>query len=129
MFPSICEFNSQYNALVFDAKYLELYVVRNADEDSDIEKVVNKLTMSPRTLRRKLTKEGSRFQQLKDNARRDRAINLLEQRNLSISEIGLKIGFTEAATFSRPLSSGRGFHLVLIDRIINKLHIQFISLQ
>jgi AraC-like DNA-binding protein len=144
MFPSICEFNSQYNALVFDVKYLELSVVRNTDEltsylqeiplqwfkkpsfygsctaqvmgylekdldkDSDIEKVASKLNMTSRTLRRKLTKEGSRFQQLKDNVRRDRAINLLEQRTLSISEIGLKVGFTEAATFSRAFKQWTG---------------------
>lgn len=140
MFPAHCEFNSQYNALVFDAKYLDLPVVQNANElasylkqiplpwfkkqsfygtwtaqvmtllekEMGIEEVADKLNMTSRTLRRKLTKEGSSFQQLKDNARRDQAINLFEQRNLTIAEIGLKVGFTEAATFSRAFKQWTG---------------------
>jgi AraC-like DNA-binding protein len=57
--------------------------------------------MTARTLRRKLVAEGSRFQQLKDNMRRDRAINLIEQSNLTIAEVGMASGFTELASFSR----------------------------
>tara|TARA_R110002167_G_scaffold189083_2_gene391226 strand:- start:241 stop:1260 length:1020 start_codon:yes stop_codon:yes gene_type:complete len=140
MFPAYCEFNSQYNALVFDTKYLDLPVIRNTNElasylqqiplpwfkkqsfygawtaqvmallekDISIEEAADKLNMTSRTLRRKLTKEGSSFQQLKDNARRDQAINLFEQRKLTIAEIGLKIGFTEAATFSRAFKQWTG---------------------
>lgn len=162
MFPGPCEFDSPYNALVFDAQYLDLPVIQNASElasysqqiplqwfkkqsfygtwtaqvmgllekrqniegeaeiwaesetereierETDIETVANQLTMTSRTLRRKLSREGSGFQQLKDNARRDQAINLFAQRNLTIAEIGLKIGFTEAATFSRAFKQWTG---------------------
>lgn len=142
MFPSPCEFDSQCNALVFDAKYLALPVVQNAPElarylqqiplpwfkkqsffgtwtvqvmgllekekDSDIEYVAKHLNVTSRTLRRKLTREGSSFQQLKDQARRDLAINLIAQHELTISEIGLKVGFTEAATFSRAFKQWTG---------------------
>ncbi|GAA3975568.1 AraC family transcriptional regulator [Allohahella marinimesophila] len=78
------------------------------EEDSDIERVAERLNVTSRTLRRKLTSEGSRFQQLKDNARRDVAINLLQQRNLTIAEIGFKVGFTETATFSRAFKQWTG---------------------
>ncbi len=144
MFPAQCEFNSPYNALVFDTKYLGLPVTQNTKElasylqqiplqwfkkqsyygfwtaqvtgllekhkanEIDIEKVANTLNMTSRTLRRKLTKEGSSFQQLKDNARRDQAINLFEQHNLTIAEIGLRVGFNEAATFSRAFKQWTG---------------------
>lgn len=140
MFPSPCEFDSQYNALLFDVRELDLPVVRSADEltsylqqiplqwfrkqsfygvwtadvmalleeETDIERVADMLNVTSRTLRRKLTSEGSRFQQLKDNARRDQAINLFEQRNLTIAEIGFKVGFTEAATFSRAFKQWTG---------------------
>lgn len=78
------------------------------ETESDIERVADRLNVTSRTLRRKLTSEGSRFQQLKDNARRDMAINLFEQRHLTIAEIGFKVGFTEAATFSRAFKQWTG---------------------
>ena len=142
MFPSPCEFDSEYNALVFDAQYLALPVVQSASElasylqqiplpwfkkqsffgtwtaqvmgllekekDSAIEDVAKHLHLTSRTLRRKLTREGSSFQQLKDQARRDLAINLIAQRDLTMAEIGLKVGFTEAATFSRAFKQWTG---------------------
>ncbi|MAM88601.1 MAG: AraC family transcriptional regulator [unclassified Hahellaceae] len=83
-------------------------VMRLLGEESDIEQVADRLSVTSRTLRRKLTGEGSRFQQLKDNARRDMAINLFEQRQLTIADIGFKVGFTEAATFSRAFKQWTG---------------------
>jgi AraC-like DNA-binding protein len=74
----------------------------------DLESLSAKLNMTPRTLRRKLTEEGSGFQQLKDNVRRDKAIHLFEQAHLTIAEIGLLVGFTEPATFSRTFKRWTG---------------------
>jgi len=138
MYACPCVYESQDNTLVFDAKYLNLPLTRNANEleqylseiplhwfkkqsyydtfsaqvmrileesnlekDSNVENIAAQLNMSSRTLRRKLTAEGSRFQQLKDNARRDQAINFFENSSLTIAEIGRRVGFTEPATFTR----------------------------
>ncbi len=140
MFPCHCEFDTQHNALVFDASYLDLSVVQTAkdlasyleevplqwfkkqsyygdwtaqviallENETSIDDVAEQLNMTSRTLRRKLTEEGNSFQQLKDNLRRDQAINLFQQRNLTIAEIALKLGFTEAATFSRAFKQWTG---------------------
>jgi AraC-like DNA-binding protein len=78
------------------------------DKGSNLENVATKLNMTSRTLRRKLIVEGSRFQQLKDNTRRDKAISLFEQADLTIAEIGLAVGFTELATFSRAFKHWTG---------------------
>ena len=78
------------------------------EKESNLENVAAKLNMTSRTLRRKLTAEGSRFQQLKDNSRRDKAIELFEQANLTIAQIGLVVGFTELATFSRAFKHWTG---------------------
>jgi AraC-like DNA-binding protein len=75
---------------------------------SNLDNVAAKLNMTSRTLRRKLIVEGSRFQQLKDNTRRDRAIYLFEQADLTIAQIGLALGFTELATFSRAFKHWTG---------------------
>jgi AraC-like DNA-binding protein len=145
MFPCRCEFESQYNALVFDVKYLKLPVVQNklalskyiqqmplqwfkkqayydtysakvmrilesatSEQSTQLSKVASRMNMTHRTLRRKLVAEGVKFQQLKDNMRRDRAINLFEQGNLSISQVGLALGFSEVATFSRAFKQWTG---------------------
>ena len=145
MYACPCIYQSDRNALQFDAKYLNLAVVQNPDDlveylnqiplqwfkkqsyydtcsaqvlrllesaslekESNLENVAAKLNMTSRTLRRKLIAEGSRFQQLKDNVRRDKAIGLFEKPNLSIAQIGLAVGFTELATFSRAFKHWTG---------------------
>ena len=78
------------------------------DKTTNIDNVAAKLNLTSRTLRRKLIVEGSRFQQLKDNTRRDKAIHLFEQVDLTIAQIGLAVGFTELATFSRAFKHWTG---------------------
>jgi AraC-like DNA-binding protein len=78
------------------------------DKSANLENVAAKLNMTSRTLRRKLIIEGSRFQQLKDNTRRDKAISLFEQADLTLAQIGLAVGFTELATFSRAFKHWTG---------------------
>jgi AraC-like DNA-binding protein len=90
------------------AKVMRILEDSVLEKGSNIENVAAKLNMTSRTLRRKLTSEGSRFQQLKDNAKRDQAINLFEQGDLTIAQIGLAVGFTEPATFSRAFKHWTG---------------------
>ncbi len=73
-----------------------------------LEDIAEQLHMTSRTLRRKLTAEGSRFQQMKDNLRRDQAIYWLSQEGISINEAGLRVGYTETASFIRAFKSWTG---------------------
>lgn len=73
-----------------------------------LEDIAEQLHMTSRTLRRKLTGEGSKFQQLKDDLRRDQAIYWLSQAGLSITEVGQKVGYTETASFIRAFKSWTG---------------------
>ncbi|NIB43025.1 AraC family transcriptional regulator [Pseudomaricurvus alkylphenolicus] len=73
-----------------------------------LEDVAEQLHMTSRTLRRKLTAEGSRFQQMKDDLRRDQAIYWLSQDNVSINEAGERVGYTETASFIRAFKSWTG---------------------
>jgi AraC-like DNA-binding protein len=77
-------------------------------EKSNLETVAAELNMTSRTLRRRLIAEGSRFQQLKDNVKRDKAISLFEQPNLTLADISVALGFTELATFSRAFKHWTG---------------------
>jgi AraC-like DNA-binding protein len=90
------------------SQVLRLLEDATLEKKSNLETVAAQLNMTSRTLRRKLMAEGSRFQQLKDNVKRDKAIILFEQPNLTLAEIGLSVGFTELATFSRAFKHWTG---------------------
>lgn len=77
-------------------------------EETSLELIATQMHMTSRTLRRKLTAEGNSFQQLKDNTRRDRAINFLADIRISIAEVGRRIGFTETPAFTRAFKQWTG---------------------
>ena len=66
------------------------------------------LALSPATLRRKLHKEGTNFQALKDQWRRRRAITLLKSTELPLQHIAEQLGFTEASAFHRAFKKWTG---------------------
>lgn len=59
------------------------------------------MTMTPRTLMRRLDADGSSFQTIKDDLRRDIAIRDLQAGRKSIEAIAQDIGFSSAANFHR----------------------------
>lgn len=70
-----------------------------------IEEVAAQLHSTTRTLMRKLKKEGTSFQQIKERIRRDRAIYFLTNRSCSVAAIAEKVGFSDAAAFARAFKS------------------------
>lgn len=97
----------EYHAVYTQRVVLILEQATNLAEVS-MEQVAAKLHVTSRTLRRKLVSEGASFQQIKDNIRRDLAINLLSNRKTSVSQIGRKMGFSEPAAFSRAFKQWTG---------------------
>lgn len=77
-------------------------------EAINIEGVAQKLNMSSRTLHRKLQKEGHSFQQLKDNARKEAAINYLGRSELTVNAIALLMGFQDTSAFYRAFKKWTG---------------------
>lgn len=65
------------------------------------ERITESLNMSAPTLRRRLKKEGTTFQQLKDECRRDAAVAYLSNSELSINAIAALMGFTDPSAFHR----------------------------
>lgn len=57
--------------------------------------------VSARTLIRRLGKSGSSFQTLRDRARQDLALRLLRKPNLTVEDVAVALGFSDAANFSR----------------------------
>jgi AraC-like DNA-binding protein len=66
------------------------------------------LKMSPRTLKRRLADLGTTYSELRDDQRRQRALLLLDDRSLSISEIAARLGYTELPNFTRAFKKWTG---------------------
>ncbi len=66
------------------------------------------LELSAATLRRRLDDEGSRWGQLKDEVRRDLALQLLAEGELSVGDVAARLGFNDASTFYRAFRKWTG---------------------
>ncbi len=74
---------------------------RNLAGMLDLSAAAEALSVSPQTLRRKLAAEGTTYRELKDEIRRDLAIEFLADRRKSMDDIALKLGFAEHSSFHR----------------------------
>jgi AraC-like DNA-binding protein len=72
------------------------------------ETISGALNMSAPTLRRRLKKEGTTFQHLKDQARCEAAKLCLDSAELSINEVALQMGFTDPSAFHRSFKKWTG---------------------
>jgi AraC-like DNA-binding protein len=64
-------------------------------------KIASLLGMSERTLQRRLAAEGTSFQRLLDDTRRELAQHYLGQRNVSLADTAYLLGFRDQSTFFR----------------------------
>ncbi|MEH6580998.1 MAG: AraC family transcriptional regulator ligand-binding domain-containing protein [Halioglobus sp.] len=78
------------------------------EEMPSFEELTGLLNMSARTLRRRLDKEGTSYQRIKDNARRDVAISLLSRDRLTVSEVAEQVGFSDPSAFHRSFKKWTG---------------------
>lgn len=72
------------------------------------EQLTGLLNMSARTLRRRLEKEGTSYQRIKDNARRDVAISMLSRDRRTVSEVAEQVGFSDPSAFHRSFKKWTG---------------------
>lgn len=79
-----------------------------AEEPPSLEDIGRQLAMTPQTLRRRLHDEGRSFRGLKEDLRRDAAIEYLARPNLTLPEIAARLGFSEASTFHRAFKHWTG---------------------
>jgi AraC-like DNA-binding protein len=81
---------------------------RLGEELPSLEEVGDALAVTPQTLRRRLREEGRGFQQIKDELRRDAAIEFLTNTRLPLLDIANEVGFSEASTFHRAFKNWTG---------------------
>ena len=78
------------------------------EEMPSFEELTALLNMSARTLRRRLEKEGTSYQRIKDNARRDVAISMLSRDGMTVSEVAEQVGFSDPSAFHRSFKKWTG---------------------
>jgi AraC-like DNA-binding protein len=74
---------------------------RSGDGFRSLDEVARKLHVSTRTLKRRLAEQGSSFSEVLDEVRRQRALLLLEDRRIALEEVAARLGYSDAANFTR----------------------------
>ena len=77
-------------------------------EMPEFESLAAVMNMTPATLRRRLHEEGTFYQAIKDQLRRDLAIGYLSHSKRSAMDIGLELGFSERSAFQRAFKKWTG---------------------
>lgn len=73
-----------------------------------LDQVANELNLSQPTLHRRLKQEGLSFQMIKDDLKKDLAIELLTKQNTPIYEIAERVGFSDARSLTRAFKKWTG---------------------
>lgn len=84
------------------------YLEKHLDRPKTIGDVAKALHFSVRTLSRRLDAEGVTFQAIKDELRRDVAIQRLTKTDIPIAVIGAEVGFDDPTTFHRAFKKWTG---------------------
>ena len=75
----------------------------------DFDSLAKHFNLGAQTLRRKLNAEGTSYPQIKDDIRKDLAIERLLSNSSSIADIARSLGFSESRSFTRAFKKWTGF--------------------
>ncbi len=97
--PPVAEISNQVRAAL----------ARNlASDRGRLPTIAQDLSLSPRTLQRKLSEAGTSFQQLLDQTRKELAQGYLQQRHLSLTDIAFLLGYQEQSAFNHAFKEWTG---------------------
>lgn len=83
-------------------------LISSVTDINDAETAAQQLHVSTRSMYRQLHEEGTSFQSLKDEVRRDRAIRLLCSTDKLVKQIALSVGFSSEKSFARAFKQWTG---------------------
>jgi AraC-like DNA-binding protein len=83
-------------------------LINQGNRNPQLEVAAEQIGLTSQTLRRRLRKEGTSFQKIKEDTRRDMAIYLINSGNFSVEKIAYKLGYSEASTFIRAFKKWTG---------------------
>lgn len=68
---------------------------------ASLDEIARALSLSPRSLRRKLDQEGTSFRTLVEDERRQIALQFLRSSEMKLDELAIHLGYTDTASFTR----------------------------
>lgn len=83
-------------------------IIDDIGSDHKIEDISQRLTVTERTLRRRLTEEGTSFRELYTDIRMALAHELLETAGLNVETVAWRVGYAEPASFARAFAKKFG---------------------
>lgn len=83
-------------------------VLESISTEQKIDDIAAKLSVTDRTLRRRLSEEGTNFRQVYTDARLTLAHELLQTARLSVEAVSWRVGYSEPASFVRAFSKRFG---------------------
>jgi len=92
----------------FTTQVMNLIGSDTVEKFPSIEQMAARFYMSSRNLRRRLKGEGTCYQAIKDKLRYEKAISLLRDDDLTISQIARAVGYNEPAAFTRAFKGWNG---------------------
>jgi AraC-like DNA-binding protein len=73
-----------------------------------LEEIAARLSMTPRTLHRRLREEGTSFRAVRDGLRREVALDRLRKTDRSVADIASELGYSEPSAFFRAFQGWTG---------------------
>lgn len=95
------ETNSRDFVPSMQARLRALLILNVGDEDFTSIAAAERLNLHPRTMQRRLKAEGTTFEKIRDEVRRDIAMLYLRQHDLAVSRVAEHLGFAETSVLSR----------------------------
>ena len=83
-------------------------LLQTAGYPPSMEDVADELNLDPRTLRRRLSNEGTSFRALLAEIRETLAVELLSNTGLTVEEVAIRLGYADTASFSHAFTRWRG---------------------
>lgn len=96
------------NQELYTTKVSRLILNQIDEAEISIDLIADKLALSVRNLQRKLSDEGTNFQQILNETRKTVAIKYLNDGHMAISEISYILGFSEPSAFHRSFKKWTG---------------------
>lgn len=104
----LCQEISHQLARTPIARQVQTVLITHSEELLSCRAVAERLGLSERTLHRRLAGEGHAFQQLNEQIKKQLAKRLLNDSRLDLNAIAQRLGYAEAASFSRAFSRWTG---------------------
>lgn len=90
------------------AEHIRQQLVQLPHQLASLETIAERLCSTPRTIQRKLAQEGTSFKDLVEDVRKNLALEYLRSTVLSVEEIALRLGYSDAPSFSHAFKRWTG---------------------